>query len=124
MEFQRVQIYSNLHKKLWSVRDKKTRKVIAHKATVILSHCEFKVSEAGRQRVLKEKRKNVHAIVEGWLRDDLCDFNMMDYISYANSQVIYNPYKYDSFMLNITGAPIYHCLLALFTDERKVLVRF
>jgi hypothetical protein len=61
----KVQIYWNIRKKLWSMRYK--GKVIWHADEVVLHKCKFKVSEAGRQRVLRENRKNVHAVVEGEL---------------------------------------------------------
>ena len=60
---QKVQAYRNLHKKCWSVRHK--RKVVSHEAHVFLVHAKFHVSQAGRERVVREKRKNVHAWVEG-----------------------------------------------------------
>lgn len=43
-------------------------RVIAHAEKVYLSDVEFKVNEAGRQRVLKTGHKNVHAGVVGELR--------------------------------------------------------
>lgn len=64
----RVFVYFNLHKKCWSIRameGNQKGRVIAHAQAVELANCTFKVSEAGRQRVLREKRKNVHAGVVG-----------------------------------------------------------
>lgn len=66
----KVFVYFNLHRKLWSVKalDGKARgKVIAHCERVIVRGASFKVSEAGRQRVLREGRKNVHAGIVGEL---------------------------------------------------------
>lgn len=37
---------------------------------VLLGNAVFQVNEAGRQRVLKEKRKNVHAFVIGRIAND------------------------------------------------------
>ena len=62
-----VYVYFNLHTELWSVRSRKTRRVLFHSAVVLLYDCEFKVSQAGRKRVLKDKRKNVHAGIAGEL---------------------------------------------------------
>ena len=62
-----VYVYFNLHKKLWSVKSRKTRHVLFHAAVVLLYDCQFKVRQAGRKRVLKEKRKNVHAGISGEL---------------------------------------------------------
>lgn len=64
----KVFVYFNLHKKVFSVRameGENKGRVIAHTTTVELRDAVFKVSQAGRERVLKEKRKNVHAGVQG-----------------------------------------------------------
>lgn len=62
-----VEVYRNLHSKCWSIRDRRTGLVVAHAAAVTLRDAEFRVSEGGRQRVLRERRKNVHAVVRGTL---------------------------------------------------------
>ena len=59
----KVFIYRNLHKKCWSV--KQNGKVINHTSKIILMDCEFIVQPAGHAKVLKEKKKNVHAFVKG-----------------------------------------------------------
>lgn len=87
----KVFCYWNLHKKLWSVRDQKTKKVIHHLTSLTLTDCELKVSEAGRQRVLKEKCKNVHAGIIGNLL--LGDIPTEKF----GSPVTYNPYLNSSF---------------------------
>jgi len=63
-----VRIYFNLHKKLFSVQTKVDGrwKVVSHSSTIALRDVRFRVSQAGRKRVLAEKRKNVHAFVEGY----------------------------------------------------------
>ena len=65
-----VAVYRNLHRGCWSVKDKSTRRVTAHLHSLLLSSpegCSFRVSEAGRQRVLRTGQKNVHASVHGHL---------------------------------------------------------
>lgn len=64
----RVFMYWNLHKHCWSLKAMNgpmKGRVVAHAAAVELADCDFKVSEAGRQRVIREQRKNVHAGVVG-----------------------------------------------------------
>lgn len=56
-------LYWNTHKRLFSVRHK--GKVIAHTEKAFVYEPQFVVSEAGRQRVLREGVKNVHAVVRG-----------------------------------------------------------
>jgi len=69
---------------------------------VLLEGCKFKVSEAGRQRVLREKRKNVHAGVTGtWINGDRVESHY-EFLSMVGRQVTYNPYKYDSFVIKAT----------------------
>ena len=85
-------VYFNLHKHLFSVQEKVNGqwKVVGHTDDITLYNVTFKVSEAGRQRVLKEKRKNVHAFVEGTLSPSplVCDNPLI---------IRYNPYKSGSF---------------------------
>ncbi len=91
---QKVAVYFNLHKKVFSIKALSGEfkgRVIAHSEYVELENCKFKVSEAGRQRVLREKRKNVHAFVTG-------DLVSMDYTGICGEMAMYNPYKYDSFV--------------------------
>lgn len=70
----RVEVYKNIHatkaagQPVYSVRLKSTGVVVQHCTRVELSDPHFVVSEAGRQRVLAEGRKNVHAWVEGTLK--------------------------------------------------------
>jgi hypothetical protein len=59
----RVEVYYNLHKKCFSIRHKGI--VISHANTVKLADVTFVVRKAGRERVLREKKKNVHAFVRG-----------------------------------------------------------
>ena len=63
----RVYVYFNLHKKIWSVRQ--AGKVIDHTKQIMLKDCKYLVGQAGRERVLQEKRKNVHAGVSGYVVD-------------------------------------------------------
>ena len=89
-----VFVYRNLHKKCWSV--KQDGLVKAHSQLLAMHSCTFKVSQAGRNRVLKEKRKNVHAGVHGYLEN----WQMGEWIdSHPTARpVTYNPYKYKNFV--------------------------
>ena len=86
---QKVFVYRNLHQKCFSVKDLETGLVIAHVDFVSLTDCQLKVSESGRQRVLMEKQKNVHAGVVGtWVKPSRRKLT---------TSVFYNPYKYKTF---------------------------
>lgn len=91
-----VSVYYNTHKKCWSIKYK--GKIIDHKKELLLANCSFHVSEAGRQRVIKSGRKNVHAWITGELLD--AEFKILAKISY-------NPYKFSQFMCN--DKPIVTC---------------
>lgn len=95
-----VEVYFNLHKKIWSVRNRKTRKVSFHLKDVLLTNVQFVVSESGRQRVLREKRKNVHAFARGQLESNQ-PLSRKDLKGYR--QAYYNPYKTKHFVDIKTG---------------------
>lgn len=86
----KVSVYWNLHKKCFSVQHK--GKVVAHVDNITLRRVEFRVSEAGRQRVLATLCKNVHAKVWGIVED------FENRSECIHPLFIYNPYKYNSFM--------------------------
>ena len=88
-----VEIYRNLNKpgKTYSIRQDGL--IIGHSNSLLLKDCEFIVNEVGRQRVIKQKRKNVHAFIRGELLN--CNPEHLDY-----GEVTYNPYKNKSFLLN------------------------
>ena len=84
----KVEVYWNLHKNKYSVRHK--GKVIAHETRLYIQDAKFVVQPAGRERVRKEKRKNVHAFIRGtWVKS----IPKIDTVP-----VTYNPYKYETFM--------------------------
>ena len=98
----RVFVYYNLHKHLWSVKaleGENKGRVIAHRKTVWLTDAKPKVSQAGRLRVLKEKRKNVHAGIVGQWRDG--DMPLVSKGCWV--PVTYNPYKYETFVYVYNG---------------------
>jgi hypothetical protein len=98
----KVFVYFNLHKKVWSVKaleGENKGRVVAHADIVQLANARPKVSEAGRQRVLREQRKNVHAGVVGeWLTGLPEDAWLSDPVFPT-----YNPYKYSTFVDRETG---------------------
>lgn len=92
----KVFVYFNLHKKVWSVRaleGERKGRVVAHSEEVHLLNAKPKVSEAGRQRVLQEKRKNVHAGIVGEWVSHCPKWWYVDLV-----QPTYNPYKYKTFV--------------------------
>ena len=101
----RVQAYRNLnvHDQIgWSVRDAKTGLVIAIVAEVILEDASLKVSDAGRLRVLRDKRKNVHAWADGlWAPKGPPGRAPWE-------RIRYNPYVFSSFVRASDESPLAH----------------
>ena len=64
----KVEVYFNLHKKLFSVRSVATGRVMFHTYEVCIDNPKFVVRKAGRDKVLRERKKNVHAFVRGDIR--------------------------------------------------------
>ena len=109
-------VYFNLHKKVFSLRNQKTRKVYAHGNHIVLTDVTFKVSEAGRQRVLREQRKNVHAGVQG---DVFSQGVPMVSLEGDNiREATYNPYYFDSFVDIETKQPIHSADIVYLADKR------
>lgn len=111
----KVDVYFNLHKKCLSVRDRKTRLVIKHVDSIALDDVTFRVSESGRQRVLREHRKNVHAFVSGVVSSATCCSEQQTF------RATYNPYKYSSFVASHDESPVHHAS-RVFINGRNIIV--
>ena len=98
----RVDVYKNLHKGgRWSVRDRTTGRVLSVEDKVVVENVTFIVQPAGRQKVLREQRKNVHAFVRG---DASAATPSRSFKSYSFwRRVCYNPYKAGHFCFADTG---------------------
>lgn len=108
---ERVDVYWNINKKCFSVKSCKTGKVILHTDKISLEDAKFVVREGGRQRVLREKQKNVHAFVRGYVTAKTS--------AHKVQEATYNPYKYDSFVVTDTEEPVNSAsLVELFTNEK------
>ena len=89
----RVEVYWNLHKGLYSVRaleGENKGRVIARVPSLVMEDVSFVVQPAGRAKVLREQRKNVHAFVRGEWWEDI---SVVESASDTQStKVTYNPY--------------------------------
>lgn len=101
-------VYWNFNKKCWSIRSQDPSvhpgKVVAHADLFFMQEATFQVSEKGRQRVLRDRVKNVHAGVVG----EIIAMRGIDERWYYKSgvtgfetrltyQIIYNPYEMSEF---------------------------
>jgi len=90
----KVAVYFNLHKNIFSVQSREKEsygRVIDHVESVVLKAPKFVVRQAGRKKVIKDKKKNVHAFVVGHITSGV-------ETSSKEEVVTYNPYKYKSFV--------------------------
>lgn len=94
----KVKVYFNLRARKFSIMHNGA--VVAHLPEVSLNDVRFNVHQAGRKRVLDEKRKNVHAFVEGTFNHELETPKLLP------QGVKYNPYKYTSFVRSHDDSPI------------------
>lgn len=112
----KVYVYKNIRRKDWSVKalegpDK--GRVIGHEVVVALRDVEFRVGEAGRRRVLREQRKNVHAGAVGQLVNAQTQ-------AIPGEIVSYNPYRGASFYRVADGSDIAAADSVLFGNNGKV----
>ena len=117
----RVEVYFNLHKRMFSVRaleGERKGRVIDHVHECAVKGARFVVSQAGRERVLREQKKNVHAYVRGGLVEDSGDYikTMAKLANDAETlrHVRYDPYRFSSFVDGVTLQPVHEaevCLL-------------
>ena len=131
-----VEVYFNLHAKCWSVRaleGMNRGRVICHAQSVGIEAPRFVVQRKGRERVLREGRKNVHAFVRGALAyagDSLWrhgesgvetpseDFA---YTLLSGPEVTYNPYKAAHFTLRKSPTTrVMTATRAVLASNRKV----
>lgn len=108
----KVFCYRNLNRKgvVWSVRSTKTGLVIDRATNVVIKNPEFVVSQKGRDRVLKEQRKNVHAGIRGQRLKRLPSKKNL-------VRVGYNPYKSGHFALTVKNTPIYCAKYAILKND-------
>ncbi len=105
-----VDVYFNLHKRVWSCKSRKTGRVTHHAPVVVTGYgATMVVQEAGRKRVLEEGRKNVHAFAR--MPHGECYDKPDDWLSYAEGlngavRISYNPYKAGYFYHIDTQEPV------------------
>ena len=95
---EKVRVYWNLHKDIWSIVSCKSGLVIDYMKYLTLLDAYFTVWISGQKRVREEGKKNVHAFAVGYIYKG-------NAIPYAEGRlhldwdrVKYNPYTDDYFM--------------------------
>ena len=100
-----VQVYRNLHKtledgtKVYSVKNDKGI-VEDHVTEIAIAKPILRVGPKGNERVREEKRKNVHAYIQGRrMRVSVIDDPHTGIPQGQWQKITYNPYKHKSFVL-------------------------
>lgn len=100
-----VETYRNLHRGCISVRrGGLVKKCVSQ---IALADVVFRVQEGGRQRVLREGRKNVHAFARGAPTHRPPPRNL------CRVDVTYDPYKYASFVTRKGKQPVHTAVYAI-----------
>lgn len=112
-----VFVYRNLHRSAWSVKalsGPHKGKVVGHADELVLAGCQTKVSEAGRQRVIAEGKKNVHAGVVGRVID-LEDMSVAPIGT--RHKLSYNPFRSGDF--TVDGQAVHTAKAVVFDSDGK-----
>lgn len=125
----RVFVYYNLHRHCLSIRAVEgpaRGRVVLHARAVELKNVSFKVSAAGRTRVLRERAKNVHAGVTG---DLVCHLSIEEPAHLVEAwearrqdlqgpDVAYNPYRWSTFVQLPSHEPAPDAPLCVIVNNR------
>lgn len=118
----KVFIYWNITRGVWSVKalqGPNRGRVIQHATDITLTDCVFKVSEAGRKKVLAQKVKNVHAGVVGYMNSLVAPEVSGDVID-----VTYNPYKFSTFVNRANTEQAVHAARAVKLHQNRSVQAF
>lgn len=107
--------YRNLNKGGFSVKHRGL--VVNRNDSMIIDNGEFRVSLPGRNRVLKDKKRNVHAYI---VSDN---FESRDFkLTKDCLEVTYNPYKAEFFYIKTSGKRIDKADKILLKDGRAYII--
>ena len=114
----RIEVYRNLHNDTFSIR--RNGKVVKHLAnwqtiflkdvkhlqpwmTLYLQDVKLAVQPAGREKVRREGKKNVHAFIRGtYLAPSTFPHTTSEFKAKCTEWVTYNPYQNDHFTATVT----------------------
>ncbi|QGH74785.1 hypothetical protein MAL1_00006 [Bacteriophage DSS3_MAL1] len=105
-----VDVYFNLHRKVWSLRCRKSGLVTGHARVVAFPlGASMVVRPAGRAKVLETGQKNVHAFVRGAYPETSDDWASWDGFGHSLPEacrITYNPRTAGHFTRRDTGERI------------------
>lgn len=132
----KVFIYRNLNRSghMYSIKSLEgisKNRVIGYAPRIVIDNARLVVSEAGRQRVLRQQRKNVHAgcvgdlaMVSGYItrmHNSKADFQYCNEEKFneqfsINVPIKYNPHKYRTFVNNL-DMPVHTAQRVIFNGK-------
>ena len=89
-----VHVYKNLHTGTWSIRQNGIVKI--HTNYICLKDVKYRVGKKGRERVIREGKKNVHAYVCGYI----CSTEEINQTNKRANPVNYDPYTNETFVIS------------------------
>lgn len=113
-----VRVFKNLKHGCYSIMQRGVIRASAKQ--VRLCDVEFRVRESGRQRMLREKRKNVHAFAVGRLVDYVHPSDERELERMPGRGAFYDPYRFPSFVDRETNAPVLRVSAAHFDEDGVV----
>jgi hypothetical protein len=94
----KVFVYKNLHKGCWSIKQGGLVKAHSTGEDIVIRGAMMKVNRKGREKVIREKRKNVHAGIVGHLA------KKDEWLTWINPvEISYNPYRAPNFYETKSG---------------------
>ena len=118
-----IEIYRNLHKKCFSIRQNgKVVDYLSDDQELHLTNVKFRVQPAGRERVRREKKKNVHAYVKGTI-SPLGGLQRKRLLQLCFQTASYDPYTMDTFQTFPDGEPIYEAPHVIFRKGKLYVSR-
>lgn len=87
-------------------------RLVACARQVRLAGVEFRVRETGRRRMLRLRRRNVHAYAIGWLLDHVSPNERRSLEPVAGRGAFYDPWRFSSFVDGESQRPVRHAGLA------------
>jgi len=116
----RVEIYRNLHNGTFSVRrDGKVVRHIENFEILRLTDAKFAVQPAGRAKVIREKKKNVHAFIRGTV--DTIGGYLGQAPPHEIFEVSYNPYESDNFQKDLASLNNLQRFIPIYTAPRVAI---
>jgi hypothetical protein len=115
----KVEVYWNLHKKCWSIRHAHGNLIAdrPHRTYLEMEDVTWVVQQGGRERVLREGKKNVHAFARGTLIETKGFPHHKRQGRGRAVAVTYNPYKHNTFINVDEACPLRKSQVGLFTRD-------